>query len=281
MVDRLYPNPARPSKFEDRYRLYVDESGDHVYRETAEIAHRYLCLLGCWFRNPDYLMFHEAIEGLKSEYLPHHPDDPVILHREDMINARKAFKNLRDAAIREKFDDALLRIISAAQFKVVAVVIDKLELRRAHGAAAAHPYHLGLGFLLQRFAGYLNHVNRVGDVLGESRGGKEDRLLKESYSRVFERGVWGITKSSAFQSALTSGELKLKPKSANIGGLQLADLLGHPVKHWVLNEFGDQGEKPAPFARRLIGAIEGKFNRHLYDGRVAGYGAVLFPRAQK
>ena len=109
MTERIYPNPARPSKFEDRYRLYLDESGDHVFRETDELAHRYLCLLGCWFRNPDYLKFHESIESLKSEYLPHHPDDPVILHREDMINARKAFKNLRDAAVREKFDDALLR----------------------------------------------------------------------------------------------------------------------------------------------------------------------------
>jgi len=281
MSDRIYPNPTRPSKFEDRFRLYLDESGDHVFRDTGELAHRYLCLLGCWFRNPDYLKFHDAIEGLKSEYLPHHPDDPVILHREDMINARKAFKNLRDAAERSRFDDALLEVIKAAEFKVVAVVIDKQELRRVHGAAAAHPYHLGLGFLLQRFAGYLNHINRVGDVLGESRGGKEDRLLKESYSRVFERGVWGITRSSAFQTALTSAELKLKPKGANIAGLQLADLLGHPVKQWVLSQFGAMADEPAPFAQRLIGAIEGKFNRHLYDGRLAGYGAVLFPRVQK
>jgi hypothetical protein len=227
MAERVYPNPARPSKFEDRYRVYLDESGDHVFRETEELAHRYLCLLGCWFRNPDYLKFHEAIEALKSEYLPHHPDDPVILHREDMINARKAFKNLRDAAKRAKFDDALLGVIKAAEFKVVAVVIDKRELRRAHGTAAAHPYHLGLGFLLQRFAGYLNHINRVGDILGESRGGREDRLLKESYSRVFERGVW-MTRSEVFQSALTSSELKLKPKSANISGLQLGTCLGIP-----------------------------------------------------
>ena len=218
MADRIYPNPARPSKFEDRYRLYLDESGDHVFRDTEEHAHRYLCLLGCWFRNPDYLKFHEAIEGLKAEYLPHHPDDPVILHREDMVNARKAFKNLRDTAVRSKFDDALLAVIKAAEFKVVAVVIDKQELRRAYGTAAGHPYHLGLGFLLQRFAGYLNHINRVGDILGEARGGREDRLLKESYSRVFERGVW-MTRSEVFQTALTSSELKLKPKSANISGL--------------------------------------------------------------
>ena len=238
-------------------------------------------MLGCWFRNPDYLVFHETVEALKSAYLPHHPDDPVIFHREDMINARKAFKNLREPAVRAKFDDGLLKLIDKAQFKVVAVVIDKHELRRVHGAAASHPYHLGLGFLLQRFAGYLNHINRVGDVLGEARGGKEDRLLKESYTRVFERGVWGITKSAAFQTALTSRELKLKPKGANIAGLQLADLLGHPVKQWVLNHYGHPANDLAPFAERLMAAVEPKFNRQLYDGRIEGYGAVLFPRAQK
>ena len=140
-----------------------------------------------------------------------------------------------DAATRSKFDDALLGVIKAAEFKVVAVVIDKQELRRAYGSAAGHPYHLGLGFLLQRFAGYLNHINRVGDIMGEARGGREDRLLKESYSRVFQRGVW-MTRTEVFQSALTSSELKLKPKNANISGLQLADLLGHPVKQWALEQ---------------------------------------------
>jgi hypothetical protein len=90
-----------------------------------------------------------------------------------------------------------------------------------------------------------------------------------------------MTRSEVFQSALTSSELKLKPKSANISGLQLADLLGHPVKQWTLHRFGHAAEALAPFARRLMGVVEGKFNRHLYDGRVEGYGVVLFPRAQK
>jgi len=30
---------------EDRYRLYIDESGDHVFRHLDEESHRYLCLL--------------------------------------------------------------------------------------------------------------------------------------------------------------------------------------------------------------------------------------------
>jgi len=90
-----------------------------------------------------------------------------------------------------------------------------------------------------------------------------------------------MTRSEVFQSALTSSELKLKPKSANISGLQLADLLGHPVKQWVLKHFGHATEELAPFAQRLMGVIEPKFNRQLYEGKVEGYGMVLYPNTPK
>lgn len=275
---RLNQNPSRPSSFEDRFRLYLDESGDHVFRETIEPAHRFLCLLGCWFRNPDYLHFHDDLEMVKSRHLPHHPDDPVILHREDMINARKAFKNLRDEDKREAFNHDLLAIIQKAEFRVMAVVIDKAVLKQKYGEGAAHPYHLGLGFLLQRYAGFLNRINRVGDVVAEARGGAEDRRLEESYIRVYEHGIWGITNSNFFQSALTSSRLKIKDKSANIAGLQLADLLGHPVKMWVLKQYGLIGNDLAPFGKQIIHVIQEKFNRHIYNGTIEGYGYLLYPK---
>lgn len=189
VVTNNNPPSSRPSEFDDRFRLYLDESGDHVFRKTEHTAHRYLCLLGCWFKNPDYIAFANALESFKARHLPYHPDEPVVLHREDIINARKAFKNLREQEKRAAFDTELLDLIGDARFTIVAVVIDKLRLRQSYDEVAAHPYHLGLGFLLQRYAGYLNHINRVGDVMGESRGGTEDRLLKESYTRVFEQGV--------------------------------------------------------------------------------------------
>lgn len=271
-------NSSRPSSFEDRYRLYMDESGDHVYRDTTESAHRFLCLLGCWFQNPDYIKFHEALESFKEHHLHHHPDNPVILHREDMINARKAFKILQDEKKRAEFDADLLDIIQSAEFRVVAVVIDKATLRTAYGESAAHPYHLGLGFLLQRFAGYLNHINRVWDVMAEARGGTEDLLLQESYSRVYEHGIWGVTSAGYFQSALSSRQLKLRQKKANISGLQLADLLGHPTKMWALRHYNLICEEPAPFAKRLMKIVEHKFNRKLYINRLEGYGIVLYPK---
>lgn len=271
-------NPSRPSAFEDRYRLYLDESGDHVFREVSEPAHRFLCLLGCWFHNPAYLEFHQALEQVKALHLPHHPDDPVILHRDDMINARKAFTVLRAEQKRAVFDADLLDMIQAADFRVMAVVIDKAALMTKYGEGAAHPYHLGLGFLLQRYAGYLNHINRVGDVMAEARGGTEDRLLKESYTRVYTRGIWSVTNANYFQSALTSGELKLKSKSANIAGLQLADLLGHPVKMWVLKQYGLLNEELAPFGERIMRIVQSKFNRQLYKNKVEGYGFLLYPQ---
>ncbi len=269
---------SRPSGFEQRFRLYLDESGDHVYRDFSKASHRFLCLLGCWFKNPDYLEFHAGLESLKARHLPHHPDNPVVLHREDMINARKDFKILHDATKRTAFDNDLLDLIRSANFSIVAVVIDKAMLNEKFGQTAAHPYHLGLGFLLQRYAGYLNHINRRGDVMGEARGGVEDRLLKDSYIRVYERGVWGYTQPSSLQMALTSRELKLKPKSANIAGLQLADLMGHPTKMWVLKESNLVDDDLRPFAERLMAIIAPKFNRQLYTGRISGYGYVVFPK---
>jgi hypothetical protein len=160
---------------------------------------------------------------------------------------------------------------------VVAVLIDKQALLQAYGDGAAHPYHLALGFMLQRYASYLNHIGRAGDVMAEARGKVEDRLLVDSYERVFTQGVW-MTNAQVFQAALTSSQLKLKSKAVNVAGLQLADLLGHPVKQWALKRYGLTTDELAPFAQRLMTIVEPKFNRHLYDSKLEGYGIVLYPR---
>lgn len=113
--------------------------------------------------------------------------------------------------------------------------------------------------------------------MGEARGGTEDRLLKKSYARVYQSGVW-TTQAHAFQAALTSCELKLKAKVANISGLQLADLLGHPVKQWVLRRHGLIPDEPPPFACRLMEAVTPKLNRQPNTGEIENYGTVLYPK---
>ena len=267
---------GRPTSFEERYRLYIDESGDHVFGHLTEPNHRYLCLLGCWVRGLEYRRLHRMMEDLKQRHIPHNPDEPVILHREDIVNRRRCFWRLRNPEVTEEFDRALIALLGEAQYTVVAIVIDKLRLQENY-ETPAHPYHLAMGFLLQRYCGYLNHVNRVGDVMAESRGGRENRLLVDSFERVYERGAWRI-RAPFFQQALTSRRLKIEQKRANIAGLQLADLIAHTARKAILVEKGRSQQALSLFETRLMAAIERKFNRHLYDGRVEGYGKVLFPK---
>ena len=266
----------RPRMWEERYRLYVDESGDHVFKHLDDPSHRYLCLLGIWFKGPSYRTFHSRLDEFKQRHFPHSPDEPVILHREDIINRRGPFGRLREPAREDLFNKELLALIAEAEYRIVGVVIDKKMLRDRY-PTTAHPYHLALGFLLQRYCGYLNHVNRCGDVLAESRGGTEDRLLEDSYSRVYEHGVW-MNRAHFFREALTTKELKVKPKTANIAGLQLADLLGHPVRQAILQEEGRIQGPLGPFAEKLLSALKNKFNKQLYEERIEGYGKVLFPK---
>ena len=74
---------------------------------------------------------------------------------------------------------------------------------------------------------WLSEHNSHGDVLAELRGGKEDRRLKGSFERVCEKGS-DFIKPEQFAARLTNRQLKVKNKSNNIAGLQIADLLAHP-----------------------------------------------------
>ena len=270
------PRTNRPSSSDERFRLYIDESGDHVFKHLDDPAHRFLCLLGCWAKGSDYREIHREMESLKQRHIPHHPDEPIILHREDILHRRKQFWRLRDVTAAAAFDKDLLHLLSSAEYKVVAIVIDKLALRLNY-PAPAHPYHLAMGFLLQRYCGYLNHINRVGDVMAESRGGAENRLFADSFERVYERGCWQLD-GHFFQEALTSRKLKISQKSDNITGLQLADLLAHPARQLVLMENGRITGPLSAFGSRMAEILQSKFNRHLYAPGKEGYGKVLFPK---
>lgn len=114
-------------------------------------------------------------------------------------------------------------------------------------------------------------------MLAERRGGTEDMQLKEAYRRVYESGTT-YRNPEFFQKVLTSKEIKIKPKSVNIAGLQLADLLAHPSKNEVLLEnkrITEKEWKRETFGREICKCLESKYNRHIYNGRIRGYGKVF------
>lgn len=257
------------------YRLYIDESGDHTFYDTGEAGKRYLGLLSVIIESEYYrTTFQPRLESMKQTHFPHSPDEPVILHREDIMSKRGPFWRLREPANEEAFNKDFLDYCAGQQYRVIAVVIDKKSHNERYGEAAYHPYHYCLAALLERYCGLLNLRGDQGDVMAESRGGKEDRQLKEAYRAVYRAGTqW--RRNSFFQTALSSGEIKVKPKSSNIAGLQFADLLAHPAKQSILIEGGQIDDPGDNFGRRLCECIEAKYNRQVYDGRVWGFGKIF------
>ena len=102
----------------------------------------------------------------------------------------------------------------------------------------------------------------------------EDQQLKRAYRRRYEEGT-RYRSPKFFHQALTSSEIKLKLKSANIAGLQLCDLLAYPSKQEILIEEGRIDNPEDTFSQQICQWIEAKYNRQVYQGRVKGYGKIF------
>ncbi len=248
------------------HRMYIDESGDHTYSATGEDSKRYLGITGVIFNSQYYKdIFHPAFETFKQKHFPHSPDEPIVLHRKELINKSGPFRRLMDKEKEQSFNDDFLRLLVDFDYKIISVVIDKQAHIERYGELALHPYHFCLIALMDRYCGLLNFSNTKGDLLSESRGGHEDMQLKDAYKNVYESGTT-FRKDEFFQKTLTSKEIKIKPKTANIAGLQLADLLAHPCKHQILFENKKTNKVGGSYAQKICEIIDEKYNEKIFIG---------------
>ena len=217
-----------------KYRMYIDEVGNSDLGASDNPNHRYLSLTGVNF---DLIYVQEVVfpevETLKKKYFNSHPDEPVILHRKEIVNKRPPFDNLLDPIVEEAFNADILSLLANLEYTVISVLIDKLEHKNRYQTWRYDPYHYCLKILIERYVLWLQKQGSVGDVLAESRGGKEDRRLKDSFERVYNNGTEYI-KPKMFSIYLASQQLKVKLKSNNIAGLQVADLIANPSYRAIL-----------------------------------------------
>ena len=122
---------------------------------------------------------------------------------------------------------------------------------------------------------FLETEKVVGDVMVESRGGKEDMRLKKSFSRIYENGTHYV-EAEKLKNILTSKELKVKPKTFNIACLQLADLLAYPSRRFMFRQFHINEENSITFSDKIIKVIKDKFYSDK-NGKIEGYGIKLLP----
>ncbi len=259
-----------------KYRMYVDEVGNSDLGASHDPNHRYLSLTGV-ILELDYVAqtVFPALENLKQRYFGSHPDDPVILHRKEILNKKPPFEALLAPATEAAFNQDLLSLLERLNYTVITVVIDKLEHSDRYQTWRFDPYHYCLTVLVERYVLWLQNHNANGDVMAESRGGREDRRLKDSFERAYEHGS-DFVQPDAFARCLTSRQLKVKAKSNNIAGLQLADLIAHPSYRAALARHNREA-LPANFGGQIATILEAsKYNRSP-QGKIDGWGRKWLP----
>jgi len=111
--------------------------------------------------------------------------------------------------------------------------------------------------------------------MGEARGPKHDTRLRSAFRRLYKDGSGFLGQETA-QARLISRELRLEPKTANVAGLQVADLLAHPAhRTFKLMKLGMP--TPHDFGASLIRTLEGVYDRHPKTGSIEGCGRKWLP----
>ena len=244
-------------RFSD-YIVFVDESGDHGLA-TIDPSYPVFVLAFCVMRKDDYIrQLTPAIQAVKFKHFGH---DNVILHERDIRKDIGDFSSLKTKEKKEAFMSDLADIVSATSFTLVCSVIRKSELRSRY-AEPDNPYHIALGFGLERVFYYLRAQGAIANrsyVLVEKRGKKEDAALELEFRRICDGGN--------YERANVPFEIVFVDKKSNSAGLQLADLVARTVGLNIL--------KPRQ-PNRAFEVIEEKFYTSA-TGKRLGWGLKCFP----
>jgi len=240
------------------FLVFVDESGDHGM-ETIDKEYPLFVLAFCIIQKREYA--ERLTPALQSFKLKHFGHDNVVLHERDIRKDHGDFAFLKTRALKHAFLDELTDLVAAIRFTLVCTVIRK-ELLKTRYARPENPYHMALGFGLERVSYYLKSQGTgaaVTHVLVERRGRKEDAELELEFRRVCDGGN--------FSGERLPFAMSFVHKQANSPGLQLADLVARPVGLSVL--------RPAQ-PNRAFQILEDKLycNAH---GKRDGWGLKCFP----
>jgi hypothetical protein len=148
------------------------------------------------------------------------------------------------------------------KYQQVHEILQVLDLQYYPDYEPANPYHIALGFGLERIYRFLNdnkQSNLTTYVVVEKRGKVEDNELELEFRRICDGHNWLKSKLPL--------EIIFSDKKCNAVGLQIADLIARPIG---LSIFKEQQPK------RAYDVIKDKFRANA-QGNIKGYGLKVFP----
>lgn len=245
------------ARFSD-YIVYVDESGDHGLK-TIDPNYPIFVLAFCIFKKADYSQ--QIVPALQAFKFTHFGHDQVILHETDIRRDRGDFSCLKTKELKSNFLSELTQIIEISPFTLITTVIKKEEHRKRYNEPS-NPYHIALGFGLERVFNFL-HIQQAEQntthIVVEKRGKLEDDELELEFRR--------ICSGSNYHRHPYPFELIFADKRSNSSGLQFADLIARPVGLSILKP-GQQN--------RAFDVLRPKFYSNSH-GNINGWGLKCFP----
>jgi hypothetical protein len=239
--------------------MFLDESGDH---SLSKIDPQYpLFVLGGIITNQDYAAgeMTERVQRFKRDLFGR---DDFTLHTAEIVRSQGIFKAMRNAVFRERFYTELNALMSDLDYKVVACVIKKDEHLARYGVDAIDPYMFSLNVLVERFCFELDYFDVLGTIIAEKRGPVFDRELDLAWLNLKVTGTRYVQASRIDERIIS---LVTRPKTENIAGLQLADLVVSPIGRHIMGKQSHEDWK----------IIERKFRR--MHGNYHGAGLVILP----
>lgn len=247
------------------FLIFVDESGDHSLT-SIDPQYPLFVLTFVVMRKSDYAnVVVPSVMRLKYEFFGH---DMAVLHSHDIRKPKGDFTFLLHPEKRARFIDRLNEVIRDAPLTIIGTVIRKIEHARRYSQPHS-PYDLALRLCMERAFSFLwdeGQKAKLTTIVAESRGRAEDAEFELEFGRIC-RGVnyWGMP----FELNLAEMPfgLRFAHKQSNTVGLQLADLIAHPIGRHVLKP-----DQP----NRAFDVLRPKFLRGP-EGEVKGWGLKIFP----
>ena len=245
------------------HRLYIDETGDHRYKQLDKLEARYLGLTGVLFEKEYYdEVVPQALESLKKQFLKYDPDTPPVLVRSWIIYRKHAFGVLANEETRKKWESAVLELFKSVKMEIFTVVIDKKAHIEKYPLETFDAYVYSLAVLLWRVRGYLHYYGLQSDIIAEARGKVEDAKIQKAFKFIRQYGFTGFGTAEGYCQAFPEDEIKFRTKIHNVAGLQFADLIAYGQKVKTVTEKGKPYHKPAsPFTNNLNETIAPKVNQ--------------------
>jgi hypothetical protein len=256
-------------------RLYIDEVGND---DTKSPSEQYLSLTGIIAKTHAHdRQIQPEIECLKNRIFGHNPPQYlVVLHRKEIVRKERPFDCLWNPEINDDWERSILKLIGTLPYIAITVAIDKHEHAEKYLVWQFNPYHYCMRALIERYVLWLNRHHLTGDVVAEPRFKKQDKKLKRSFNYIYDHGTEHIP-APTVQRCLTSREIKFETKKANVCGLQLVEMIGHP-SHQAMRSEMTGVPMTAAFGKKVHNILlQSRYARHPKTGRIDGWGMKKLP----